>query len=313
MTEQEATVVVNDFSLIIIVLLPFIGALFPGPMIRAGRNSCAIFTALPTALSLIMLLLLAPSVMDGQVITVELRWLPQLGLSVAFFLDGLGLLFAAMILGVGLLITLYARFYLSGDDPMGKFYTFLLLFQGAMLGIVLSDNILLLLVFWELTSLSSFLLIGYWKHLPEGRQGARMALSVTGGGGLAMIAGMLILGEIAGSYKLTDILTEGEAIRASDWYMPALILILLGAFTKSAQFPFHFWLPHAMAAPTPVSAYLHSATMVKAGVFLMARMWPVLAGTDAWFYIVATTGLITMVLGALIALFKDDLKALLAF
>ncbi|APX91217.1 monovalent cation/H+ antiporter subunit A (plasmid) [Brevirhabdus pacifica] len=303
----------NDPSLIIIALLPFIGALLPGMMIRAGRNACAIFTALPTVLSLIMLLLLAPSVMAGQIITVELSWLPQLGLSVAFFLDGLGLLFAAMILGVGLLITLYARFYLSGDDPMGQFYTYLLLFQGAMLGIVLSDNILLLLIFWELTSLSSFLLIGYWKHLPEGRQGARMALAVTAAGGLAMIGGMLILGEIAGSYKLTDILAAGEAIRASDWYMPALILILLGAFTKSAQFPFHFWLPHAMAAPTPVSAYLHSATMVKAGVFLMARMWPVLAGTEAWFYIVTTTGLVTMVLGALIALFKDDLKALLAF
>ncbi|ALG92154.1 MAG: monovalent cation/H+ antiporter subunit A [Confluentimicrobium sp.] len=303
----------NDPSLIIIALLPFIGALLPGMMIRAGRNACAIFTALPTVLSLIMLLLLAPSVMAGQIITVELSWLPQLGLSVAFFLDGLGLLFAAMILGVGLLITLYARFYLSGDDPMGQFYTYLLLFQGAMLGIVLSDNILLLLIFWELTSLSSFLLIGYWKHLPEGRQGARMALAVTAAGGLAMIGGMLILGEIVGSYKLTDILGAGEAIRASDWYMPALILILLGAFTKSAQFPFHFWLPHAMAAPTPVSAYLHSATMVKAGVFLMARMWPVLAGTEAWFYIVTTTGLVTMVLGALIALFKDDLKALLAF
>ncbi|WP_370206769.1 proton-conducting transporter transmembrane domain-containing protein, partial [Pararhodobacter marinus] len=195
-------------------------------MIRAGRNACAIFTALPTVLSLIMLLLLAPSVMAGQIITVELSWLPQLGLSVAFFLDGLGLLFAAMILGVGLLITLYARFYLSGDDPMGQFYTYLLLFQGAMLGIVLSDNTLLLLIFWELTSLSSFLLIGYWKHLPEGRQGARMALAVTAAGGLAMIGGMLILGEIAGSYKLTDILAAGEAIRASDWYMPALILIL---------------------------------------------------------------------------------------
>ncbi|WP_370341601.1 monovalent cation/H+ antiporter subunit A [Pararhodobacter marinus] len=313
MNGQEAAVVVNDPLLIIIALLPFIGALLPGMMIRAGRNACAIFTALPTVLSLIMLLLLAPSVMAGQIITVELSWLPQLGLSVAFFLDGLGLLFAAMILGVGLLITLYARFYLSGDDPMGQFYTYLLLFQGAMLGIVLSDNTLLLLIFWELTSLSSFLLIGYWKHLPEGRQGARMALAVTAAGGLAMIGGMLILGEIAGSYKLTDILAAGEAIRASDWYMPALILILLGAFTKSAQFPFHFWLPHAMAAPTPVSAYLHSATMVQAGVFLMARMWPVLAGTEAWFYIVTTTGLVTMVLGALIALFKDDLKALLAF
>jgi len=299
--------------LFIIALLPFIGALVPGLMIRAGRTASAFFTAAPTALALVMLMILAPAVLRGEVIQAEIEWLPQLGLSASFFLDGLGLLFAGMILGMGLLITLYARFYLSSADPMGQFYTYLLLFQGAMLGIVISDNILLLLIFWELTSLSSFLLIGYWKHLPEGRQGARMALAVTGAGGLAMIGGMLILGNIAGSYNLTDILQAGEAIRASDWYLPALILILLGAFTKSAQFPFHFWLPHAMAAPTPVSAYLHSATMVKAGVFLMARMWPVLAGTDAWFYIVATTGLVTMVLGALIALFKDDLKALLAF
>jgi multicomponent K+:H+ antiporter subunit A len=299
--------------LIIIAMLPFLGALLPGLMIRAGRNACAISTAVPTLLALTMLMVLAPTVMRGEVVQAQIEWLPQLGLSASFFLDGLGLLFAGMILGVGLLITLYARFYLSGEDPMGQFYTYLLLFQGAMLGIVLSDNILLLLIFWELTSLSSFLLIGYWKHLPEGRQGARMALAVTGAGGLAMIGGMLILGNIAGSYNLTDILQAGDQIRASEWYLPALILILLGAFTKSAQFPFHFWLPHAMAAPTPVSAYLHSATMVKAGVFLMARMWPVLAGTDAWFYIVATTGLVTMVLGALIALFKDDLKALLAF
>ncbi|MBK1636362.1 monovalent cation/H+ antiporter subunit A [Rhodovulum adriaticum] len=297
----------------IIALLPFLGALVPGLMIRAGRTACASFTAVPTILALVMLGILAPQVMQGEVIQAEIEWLPQLGLSVSFFLDGLGLMFAGMILGMGLLITLYARYYLSGDDPMGEFYTYLLLFQGAMLGIVISDNILLLLIFWELTSLTSFLLIGYWKHLPEGRQGARMALAVTGAGGLAMIGGMLILGDIAGSYNLTDILQQGEAIRASDWYIPALVLILIGAFAKSAQFPFHFWLPHAMAAPTPVSAYLHSATMVKAGVFLMARMWPVLAGTDAWFYIVATTGLITMVLGATIALFKDDLKALLAY
>ncbi len=299
--------------LFVIAMLPFVGALVPGIMIRAGRTACASFTAVPTALALTMLLVLAPRVMQGEVIQAEIEWLPQLGLSASFFLDGLGLLFAGMILGVGLLITLYARFYLSGEDPMGQFYTYLLLFQGAMLGIVLSDNILLLLIFWELTSLSSFLLIGYWKHLPEGRQGARMALAVTGAGGLAMIGGMLILGNIVGSYNLTDILAAGDQIRASEWYLPALILILLGAFTKSAQFPFHFWLPHAMAAPTPVSAYLHSATMVKAGVFLMARMWPALSGTNEWFYIVATTGLVTMVLGALIALFKDDLKALLAF
>ncbi|MDG1282661.1 MAG: monovalent cation/H+ antiporter subunit A [Pseudorhodobacter sp.] len=300
-------------SLALIAALPFLGALLPGLLIRAGRNVCALVTGSVTALALLGILLHAPAVLRGEVIQTRIEWLPALGLDANFFLDGLGMLFAGLILGIGLLIILYARFYLSSKDPMGQFYTYLMLFQGAMVGIVLSDNILLLLIFWELTSLSSFLLIGYWKHLPEGRQGARMALTVTGAGGLAMIAGMLILGNIVGSYDLTVILDNKEMIQASEWYFPALILILIGAFTKSAQFPFHFWLPHAMAAPTPVSAYLHSATMVKAGLFLMARMWPVLSGTPEWFYIVATTGLITMVLGAVIALFKDDLKALLAF
>ncbi|MFZ9134294.1 MAG: proton-conducting transporter membrane subunit, partial [Gemmobacter sp.] len=297
----------------LIAALPFLGALLPGLMIRAGRNACAIATGSVTALALLGLMLHAPAVIGGEVILARFEWLPALGLNAHFMLDGLGLLFAGLILGIGLLIILYARFYLSAEDPMGQFYTYLMLFQGAMVGIVLSDNILLLLIFWELTSLSSFLLIGYWKHLPEGRQGARMALTVTGMGGLAMIAGMLILGNIAGSYDLSVILTKGEEIRASEWYLPALILILAGCFTKSAQFPFHFWLPHAMAAPTPVSAYLHSATMVKAGLFLMARMWPVLSGTPEWFYIVATTGAVTMLIGAKIALFKDDLKAVLAF
>jgi multicomponent K+:H+ antiporter subunit A len=300
-------------SLALIAALPFLGALLPGLMIRAGRNACAMATGSVTALALLLLLLHAPAVFRGEVVQTRIAWMPGLGLDANFMLDGLGLLFAGLILGIGLLIILYARFYLSKADPMGQFYTYLLLFQGAMVGIVLSDNILLLLIFWELTSLSSFLLIGYWKHLPEGRQGARMALAVTGGGGLAMIAGMLILGNIAGSYDLSVILTQKEAIQASEWYLPALLLILAGAFTKSAQFPFHFWLPHAMAAPTPVSAYLHSATMVKAGLFLMARLWPVLSGTEAWFVIVTTTGLLTMVIGAKIALFKDDLKAVLAF
>ncbi len=299
--------------LFLIVMLPFLGALVPALSIRAGRNVCAGATGAVTLMALGLLLAHAPSVMRGEVFYARIDWLPWLGLNANFFLDGLGLLFASLILGIGALIILYARFYLSKNDSMAHFYTYLLLFQGAMVGIVLSDNILILLVFWELTSLSSFLLIGYWRHLPEGRQGARMALAVTGMGGLAMIGGMLILGDIAGSYDISVILKNRDAIQASPMYVPALLLILLGCFTKSAQFPFHFWLPHAMAAPTPVSAYLHSATMVKAGLFLMARLWPVLAGTDIWFYLVATTGLITMVFGALIALFKDDLKALLAF
>ena len=300
-------------SLALIVLLPFLGAVLPALMIRAGRNACATTTFTVTLLAFLLLMTHAPAVFRGEILQARWEWIPQLGLNVNFFLDGLGFFFASLILGIGLLIITYARFYLAKEDPMGSFYSYLLLFQGAMVGIVLSDNILLLLIFWELTSLSSFLLIGYWKHLPEGRQGARMALTITGAGGLSMIAGMLILGNIAGSYDLSVILQHKDAIQASPLYLPALLLILGGCFTKSAQFPFHFWLPHAMAAPTPVSAYLHSATMVKAGLFLMARLWPVLAGTDEWFYLVATTGLITMLIGAWIALFKDDLKGLLAF
>ncbi|MDZ7829255.1 MAG: proton-conducting transporter membrane subunit [Halofilum sp. (in: g-proteobacteria)] len=300
-------------SLALIVLLPFLGAVLPALMIHSGRAACSVSAAWVTLLAFGLLLTHVPAVLSGQVIEVGWEWLPALGLNVNFFLDGLGLLFAGLILGIGLLIIIYARYYLSEQDPMGNFYTYLLLFQGAMVGIVLSDNVLLLLIFWELTSLTSFLLIGFWRHLPEGRQGARMALVVTGSGGLALIAGMLILGHIVGSYDLTVILQHGDEIRESPLYVPALLLILLGCFTKSAQFPFHFWLPHAMAAPTPVSAYLHSATMVKAGVFLLARLWPVLSGPDIWFYLVATTGLVTMIVGAWIALFKDDLKGLLAF
>ncbi len=300
-------------SLFLIVALPFLGALLPGLMNTAGRQACAGVTLIISLAAFVGLMTNLPAVAAGEVLQARIEWLPVLGLNFNLMLDGLGFFFASLILGIGLLIIIYARHYLSRGDNMGEFFTYLLLFQGAMVGIVLSDNILLLLVFWELTSLSSFLLIGYWKHLPEGRQGARMALTVTGMGGLAMIGGMLILGQIAGSYDLSVILENRAAIQASPLYLPALVLILLGCFTKSAQFPFHFWLPHAMAAPTPVSAYLHSATMVKAGIFLMARMWPVLSGTPEWFAIVTTAGAVTMVLGAVIALFKHDLKALLAF
>ncbi|MEM9708992.1 MAG: monovalent cation/H+ antiporter subunit A [Pseudomonadota bacterium] len=300
-------------SLFFIVALPFLGALLPGIMNAAGRAACAGVTFMVTLAAFIGLLTNLPAVLAGELVTARVDWIPTLGLNFTLMLDGLGFFFALLILGIGLLIIAYGRHYLSRKDNMGEFFTYLLLFQGAMVGIVLSDNILLLLVFWELTSLSSFLLIGYWKHLPEGRQGARMALTVTGMGGLAMIGGMLILGQIVGSYDLSVILQNRDLIQAHPLYLPALILILLGCFTKSAQFPFHFWLPHAMAAPTPVSAYLHSATMVKAGIFLMARMWPVLSGTPEWFVIVTTAGLVTMVLGAVIALFKHDLKALLAF
>ncbi|WP_235979952.1 monovalent cation/H+ antiporter subunit A [Croceibacterium atlanticum] len=299
--------------MVTISLLPFLGAVAVGFASRAGRKIQAAIAAAFSSAALIMVLMRAPAVLAGEVIAHRFPWVPALGLDASYFLDPLGLLFAGLILGIGLLVIIYAAFYLSAAEASGRFFSFLMLFQGAMLGIVISDNILLLLVFWELTSLSSFLLIGFWRHLPEGRQGARMALAVTGGGGLALIAGMVLLGNIAGSYNLTEILSSREIVQASPLYPVALVLILLGCFTKSAQFPFHFWLPHAMAAPTPVSAYLHSATMVKAGVFLMARLWPVLSGTDLWFYLVATTGLITMLIGAAIALFRNDLKGLLAY
>ncbi len=300
-------------SLALIAALPFLGALLPALMIRAGRDAATLSTAAATGLALLLVLVRAPAVLHGAAITEAHAWLPQIGLSATFRLDALGLLFALLILGIGLLILLYARYYLDRRDSLGRFLTYLMLFQGAMLGIVLSGNVLLLLVFWEMTSLASFLLIGYWRDRPDARQGARMALAVTGAGGFCLIAGMLVLGHIVGSYELADILAAKDVVQASPLYVPALVLIVLGAFTKSAQVPFQFWLPDAMAAPTPVSAYLHSATMVKAGLFLLARLWPVLAGTEAWFYIVATTGVVTMILGALVAFFKDDLKALLAY
>jgi len=256
---------------------------------------------------------LAPEVFAGTTVLTQAEWIPAIGLNANFRLDGLALMFVWLITGIGLLIILYAAYYLHRDDPAGKFYTQLMLFMAAMLGIVLSDNLLLLVVFWELTSVSSFLLVGYWGHKAEARAGARMALTVTGGGGLVMLAGILVLGQIAGTYDLSAMLGRGAEIQADPRYPLALGLILVGCFTKSAQWPFHFWLPEAMAAPTPVSAYLHSATMVKAGIFLLARLYPVLGGSGLFEGIVATVGLGTMVFAAYVAVFKHDLKGLLAY
>ena len=202
---------------------------------------------------------------------------------------------------------------MSPDDPVPRFFSFLLAFMGAMLGIVLSGNLIQLVFFWELTSLFSFLLIGYRHQTAQARDGARMALIITSAGGLCLFAGVLMLGHIVGSYDLERVLAAGAKIRSHSLYVPTLVLILLGALTKSAQFPFHFWLPHAMAAPTPVSAYLHSATMVKAGVFLLVRLWPALGGTNEWLWLVASAGLVTFILGAFLAVFQQDLKGLLAY
>ncbi|KNZ34459.1 MAG: monovalent cation/H+ antiporter subunit A [Methylibium sp. NZG] len=260
---------------------------------------------------------LAPGVFDGEVLRWSIEWLPALGLRLGFRLDGLAWMFALLVLGIGALVVLYAAYYLDAKDPPARFFMFLMLFMGAMLGVVLADNLVLLVVFWELTSLASFLLIGYWHADPnkgqEAREGARMALTITGAGGLCLLAGVLLLGHITGSTDLDVVLASGALIRSHALYEVALVLVLLGCFTKSAQFPFHFWLPHAMAAPTPVSAYLHSATMVKAGVFLLARLYPALGNSEPWLWIVTLTGLATLMLGAYTALFKHDLKGLLAY
>lgn len=302
-------------NLAFVVMLPFLGAFLP-PLVErvtGNRTLLACGAAALPALALALLFNPARKVFAGETLHSTLSWIPSLDLSLAFRLDGLALLFAILVLGIGLLVILYARYYLSAKEKAGRFYAYLLLFMGAMLGVVTSDNLLLLVVFWELTSLSSFLLIGFWGHKTEARKGARMAMTVTGMGGLALLAGVLLIGNVVGSFSLTEVLANGDLIRGSELYPLILCLVLLGAFTKSAQFPFHFWLPHAMAAPTPVSAYLHSATMVKAGVFLLARLYPALAGTDLWFEIVTLAGMATLLWGAAAALFQHDLKGLLAY
>lgn len=300
-------------ALALIILLPFLGAFLPLLSSRFGRSVSAAFAALGPLLGLGLLLANRAEVYAGRVLTSHYEWLPTLGLNLSLRLDGLGFLFALLILGIGLLVILYAHYYLGKAEPTGRFYAYLLLFMGGMLGVVLSENLLLMLMFWELTSLASFLLIGFWKHRADARGGARMALAVTGGGGLALLAGILLIGQVVGSFELTQVLASGDLLRAHSLYPLILILVLLGIFTKSAQFPFHFWLPHAMAAPTPVSAYLHSATMVKLGVFLLARLYPALADSQWWFYLVSLTGLATLLLGAVKALFQHDLKGLLAY
>ena len=303
----------TPLTLYTLVLLPFAAALMIAVGSGRGRALHSGVATVASAVGFALTLSIAPAVIGGEVLAVSVPWVPAIGLDLSLLVDPLGLMFAGMILGIGLLVTIFAHFYLAKGEATGRFFASLMLFQGAMLGIVISGNVLLLLIFWELTSLSSFLLIGFWRHSAEARQGARMALAITGGGGLVLIAGMVLLGTVAGSFDLMTILERGDVIQASPLYPVILILILIGCFTKSAQFPFHFWLPHAMAAPTPVSAYLHSATMVKAGVFLLARLWPVLSGTDLYTIIVTGVGLTTMIFGAWVALFRHDLKGILAY
>jgi multicomponent K+:H+ antiporter subunit A len=299
--------------LAVMVTLPFVGATLAALLSPNARNAEAWLAGSVALGGLVLTIAAYPAVMDGGVVRHTIEWVPALGLSVTLRLDGFAWLFSLLITGIGLLVVIYARYYMDPKDPVARFYALLLAFMGAMQGLVIAGNLILLAVFWELTSVFSFLLIGYWHHSQAARDGARMALTITGAGGLCLLAGMVLLGQIVGSYDLDDVLAAGDVIRSHDLYLPVLLLILAGALTKSAQFPFHFWLPNAMAAPTPVSAYLHSATMVKAGVFLLTRFWPVLSGTPEWFTLVGLAGLTTLLLGAYFAIFQQDLKGLLAY
>ncbi|WP_180158796.1 monovalent cation/H+ antiporter subunit A [Acinetobacter sp. YH01026] len=304
-----------DMSVLpIIILLPLVlGTTLVSWLKQFSRGVTALGAIGVSLSSLILLLTQAKAVFNGATIIQTWSWLPQLGIDLSFRLDALGLLFSLLITGIGTLIFIYAYYYLSPQNSLSKLYVLLMLFMAAMLGISLSNNLILLLTFWELTSISSFLLVGYWSNYEAAQRGSRMALTITGMGGLAMLGGFVLLAQITGTYQIDQILMMTEQIQQHHLFVPTLLLILLGAFTKSAQFPFHFWLPNAMAAPTPVSAYLHSATMVKAGIFLIARLLPIFAGAALYHNLVTFIGLFTLCMAAFFAIFKEDLKGLLAY
>ncbi|HJV82354.1 monovalent cation/H+ antiporter subunit A [Noviherbaspirillum sp.] len=302
----------NGF-LLTLILFPFAASGVAAFLPADTRNRQAALAGLVSVFGLLMAGYFYPAISSGEVVHYRTEWLPMLGVDFSLRMDGLVWLFVMLVLFIGLLVTLYARYYMSPEDSVPRFFAFLLAFMGSMLGVVLSGNLVQLVIFWEMTSLTSFLLIGYWHHRADARRGARMAFMVTAAGGLCLLSGVLMLGHVVGSYDLDVVLSAGDIVRAHPWYRAMLVLVALGALTKSAQFPFHFWLPHAMAAPTPVSAYLHSATMVKAGVFLLMRLWPVLSGTPEWVWLIAGAGVCTMLIGAFAAIFQHDLKGLLAY
>ncbi|MGL6161551.1 hydrogen gas-evolving membrane-bound hydrogenase subunit E [Microbulbifer sp.] len=279
---------------------------------RRDTTLTLLVLAVPTGVTLWLLLLL-PDVRDGAALQFGLPWVPSLGVSLSFLVDGLSLLFALLISGIGIFVVIYASIYLRGHALLSRFYFYLLLFMVGMLGLVLAADLIALFVFWEVTTVASYLLIGFDHASVVARRAALQALLVTALGGLCLLAGLILLGNAAGSYGLGSVLQAGEQIRSGVLYTPMLLLILVGALTKSAQIPFHFWLPSAMAAPTPVSAYLHSATMVKAGIYLIARLHPALAGTALWEWTLTLVGATTAVVGAILALRQTDIKLALAY
>lgn len=299
----------------VVVLAPFLLAIIIPLLYKYFRSIHTGWFVLGLPLVIfIYLLQLIPTVSAGRPIEKTIPWVPSLGINFTVYVDGLGLLFALLISGIGALVVLYSIYYLSKTkEALNNFYVYLLMFMGAMLGVVLSDNLIVLYVFWELTSLASSLLIGYWYHREKSRYGAQKSMLITVFGGFAMLAGFSLLYVMTGTFSIREIIANVDLVVASHLFVPAMILVLLGAFTKSAQFPFHIWLPDAMEAPTPVSAYLHSATMVKAGIYLVARLTPVFGGAAEWFWLVAGLGIVTLIYGSYTAVKQTDLKSILAY
>ena len=299
--------------MLLAVLSIFVGAALAPLLVRwTGRAAGWILGLLPLGV-FVYFVRQVPEIAHGSPIRQSVEWLPSFNAPLSFYLDGLSLLFALLVTGIGTLIVVYAGGYLAHHEHLGRFYVQLLSFMGAMLGLVVADNVYLFFIFFELTSLTSYLLIGFYHQDEDSRVAARKALVVTGGGGLALLGGLVLLTQVAGTLEFSEMLGMGAMVQGHPYYLAIFVLVCAGAFTKSAQFPFHFWLPAAMAGPTPVSAYLHSATMVKAGVFLLARLHPVLGGTAVWTGTLGIVGGFTMVMSAWLALRYTDLKQILAY
>ncbi|MCF8889830.1 Na+/H+ antiporter subunit A [Priestia megaterium] len=299
----------------LVILSPFLLAFFVPLLYRKFQRIHTGWFVLPLPLVLfIYFTQYISGVSKGGTYLHSMKWIPSLGINFDAYVDGLGLLFSLLITGIGTLVILYSIYYLSKTkEALHSFYVYLLLFMGSMLGVVLSDNLMSLYSFWELTSLSSFLLIGYWYKREKSQYGALKSMLITVFGGLSLLAGIVLLYVMTGTFSIREIISNVDVVTSSHLFIPALVLILLGAFTKSAQFPFHIWLPDAMEAPTPVSAYLHSATMVKAGIYLLARLSPVFAISATWFFAISIIGLITLFWGSFSAVKQQDLKGILAF
>ncbi|GLQ17917.1 putative monovalent cation/H+ antiporter subunit A [Maritalea porphyrae] len=303
----------QSFSMLLVAIAPFLTA-FVAPLVKrfVPQHAGWVLALIPASIFAYIFSFI-DLIAQGEKLRFALPWIPMLGIELSFYLDGLSLVFGLLISGIGTFIVIYSGGYLSGHQHLGRFYAFILMFMGSMLGLVLADNVITLFVFWELTSITSFLLIGFDHSRQASRRAAIQALVITGGGGLLLLAGLVLIGFSMGTLDISTMLQYPGFMAEHSAYLPVFILVLFGAITKSAQVPFHFWLPNAMEAPTPVSAFLHSATMVKAGVYLLARFNPILGGTIEWQVTLPILGGITLITGALLALRQTDMKQMLAY